>query len=387
MKSYREIVAEAKRTIAEVTPGEAWERSQVGALIVDVREAHETANGVVPGSLTISRGVLESTIPSRVPDGATEILLICEAGNRSALAALSLREMGYHRVASVTGGFTRWKADGLPWEAKTGLTAAQRSRYHRHLMLPEVGAQGQEKLLAGRVLLIGAGGLGSPVAMYLAAAGVGTLVVVDDDTVDATNLQRQIVHADDRVGMPKVDSAAMTLSGLNPDVKVETRRERVTAANVLDLMKDVDVVVDGADNFPTRYLVNDASLHVRVPVVHGSVLRFEGQVSVFAPYTGPCYRCLYPEPPPPELAPSCAEAGVLGVLPGVVGTLQAVEALKVLLGIGESLAGRLLTYDALDQTVATFTVRRSPDCPACADEARPPVLVDYDDTCRPAGVG
>ena len=382
--SYRDLVAAAKTQIREIDPAEAWRRTTAGAVLVDVREPTEHIDGVPTDSVLVPRGVLESNLTRHVSDPATEILLICEAGNRSALAAKTLGEMGYRNVASVAGGTIRWKTEGLPWGTAVGLSLEQRARYHRHLMLPEVGEAGQEKLLSGKVLLLGAGGLGSPVALYLAAAGVGTIVVVDDDTVDASNLQRQVAHATDRVGMPKVDSARTTIAGLNPDVVVETRQERLRAANVLDLMKDVDVVVDGADNFPTRYLVNDASLHLRIPVVHGSVLRFEGQVSVFTPYEGPCYRCLYPEPPPPEFAPSCAEAGVLGVLPGVIGTIQAVETLKLLLGVGETLSGRLLTYDALEQSFLSLNISRNLDCPACADENRPPALVDYDDACRPA---
>ncbi len=382
-RSYRELVAAAKAEIREIAPVAAWDRVAGGAVLVDIREPTEHADGVPAAAVLIPRGVLESDLPNAVPEADTEILLICAAGNRSALAAKTLAEMGYPNVASVAGGTVRWKTEGLPWGAPRGLSMEQRTRYHRHLMLPEVGPEGQERLLASKVLLLGAGGLGSPVALYLAAAGVGTMVIVDDDAVDASNLQRQVVHSVDRVGVSKVDSARATITALNPDVTVETRRERLKAGNVLDLMKDVDVVVDGADNFPTRYLVNDASLHLRVPVVHGSVLRFEGQVAVFAPYTGPCYRCLYPEPPPAELAPSCAEAGVLGVLPGVIGTIQAVETLKLLLGVGETLAGRLLTYDALDQSFMALNVRRNPSCPACADESQPPPLVDYDDACRP----
>jgi molybdopterin/thiamine biosynthesis adenylyltransferase len=265
------------------------------------------------------------------------------------------------------------------------LTNDQRARYSRHILLPEVGEEGQAKLLGSRVLLIGAGGLGSPVALYLAAAGVGTLGIVDFDVVDASNLQRQILHNFDRIGQLKVDSARETLTALNPDVKIEPYAEALTVDNVLEVLAPYDVVVDGTDNFPTRYLVNDASLHLRVPVIHGSIFRFEGQATVFRPYDGPCYRCLSPVPPPPELAPSCAEAGVLGVLPGIIGSIQAMETIKLLLDKGESLAGRLLTYDALDQEFRTYTVRRDPECPACGDESRLPQLVEYDQFCRPAG--
>ncbi|NQV07787.1 molybdopterin-synthase adenylyltransferase MoeB, partial [bacterium] len=316
---------------------------------------------------------------------SVEVVLFCSAGNRSALAAEVLQDMGYRNVASLAGGFTAWKAQGRPWDVPGGLDASRRARYARHLVLPEVGEAGQERLLGSRVLVIGAGGLGSPVALYLAAAGVGTLGIVDFDVVDATNLQRQIIHATDRLGMLKTASAAETIGRLNPDVRVLPFPERLSADNVLRIMDGFDVVVDGTDSFPTRYLINDAALHLKVPVVHGSIFRFEGQATVFTPYEGPCYRCLFPEPPPPELAPSCAEAGVLGVLPGIIVSIQAMEALKLVLGIGDSLAGRLLVYDALAEDFRTLSFGRDPDCPACADEARPPVLVEYDPMCRPAG--
>jgi molybdopterin/thiamine biosynthesis adenylyltransferase len=293
--------------------------------------------------------------------------------------------MGYSNVSSLAGGMTRWKAEGRPWEIPEMLDDDQRVRYSRHILLPEVGEEGQRQLLGSRVLLIGAGGLGSPVALYLAAAGVGTLGIIDYDTVDLSNLQRQILHNVDRVGTLKVESATETISRLNPDVEVEPFAARLTADNVLDVMAGYDVVVDGADNFPTRYLVNDAALHLHIPVVHGSIFRFEGQATVFSPYSGPCYRCLFPEPPPPELAPSCAEAGVLGVLPGVIGSVEAMETIKLLLGIGEPLVGRLLVYESLGQEFRTLQIRRDPDCPACADEAHPPRLIDYDDACRPGG--
>jgi molybdopterin/thiamine biosynthesis adenylyltransferase/rhodanese-related sulfurtransferase len=381
-KTYRDLVAIAKQSITEIDPALAWQRAQAGGTIVDVREPTEYATGVVPGALLVPRGVLESDLPPQLPDAASDIMLLCAAGNRSALAAVTMREMGYTNVSSVAGGMTLWRASQLPLGGSTGLSLEQRSRYARHLILPEVGEKGQERLLGSRVVLVGAGGLGSPAAFYLAAAGVGTLVIVDDDRVDASNLQRQVLHATDRIGTAKVESARQTLTALNPDVHVEARRERLTSRNVLDLFDGADVIVDGADNFPTRYLVNDASLHTGVPVVHGSVLRFEGQASVFAPLRGPCYRCLYPEPPPPELAPNCAEAGVLGVLPGVIGTIQAVETLKLLLGVGETLVGRLLTYDALDQSFLSFRIERNTDCAACGDGSPLPQLVDYDAQCR-----
>jgi molybdopterin/thiamine biosynthesis adenylyltransferase len=293
--------------------------------------------------------------------------------------------MGYQNLASLAGGFDRWKAEGREWRTGEGLTPEQRDRYSRHVLLPEVGVAGQTRLLESSVLLIGAGGLGSPAGLYLAAAGVGTIGVVDFDTVDATNLQRQVLHNVDRIGMAKTDSARETLSALNPDVKVVTHDERLTAANAMRIMGGYDVVVDGGDNFPTRYLVNDVSLHLRVPVVHGSIFRFEGQASVFHPYQGPCYRCLFPEPPPPELSPSCAEAGVLGVLPGIIGSIEAMEAIKLLLGIGEPLTGRLLIYDSLEEEFSTVSLDRDPECPACGDPDQPPVLVDYDQSCAHAG--
>jgi molybdopterin/thiamine biosynthesis adenylyltransferase/rhodanese-related sulfurtransferase len=384
--SYNELVERIRSQITEVAPAGLEERlAAASPVVVDIREVEEFEQGTIPGSRFLPRGVLEGSIAQFVPDLSTEIVLVCAVGNRSALAARSLEEMGYRRVASLAGGFARWKAEGRAWEAPRTLDGSQRARYSRHILLPEVGEEGQQRLLSSRVLLIGAGGLGSPVALYLAAAGVGTLGIVDFDLVDATNLQRQILHNLDRVGMRKVDSAAETIHRLNPDVAVERYPDRLSAANVLEIMAGYDVVVDGADNFPTRYLVNDASLHLRIPVVHGSIFRFEGQATVFAPYEGPCYRCLFPEPPPPELAPSCAEAGVLGVLPGIVGSIEAMEAIKLLLGIGDPLTGRLLTYDSLAEEFRTLRLRRNPECPACADESRPPVLVDYDDACRPAG--
>ncbi|MFQ5522659.1 MAG: molybdopterin-synthase adenylyltransferase MoeB [Acidimicrobiia bacterium] len=384
MATYQDLVQRARERVTELTPSQVADRlSEV--VVIDVREGDEYDQGAIPGARFLPRGVLERDIAAVVSDPDTPVVLYCAAGSRSALAAAALLEMGYRTVYSLAGGFDRWKAEGLPWGDPTGLTTDQLSRYARHVRLPEVGEEGQLALLGARVLLVGAGGLGSPAALYLAAAGVGTLGVVDDDLVDTSNLQRQVLHNLDRVGMPKVESARETLLSLNPDVKVETHRVRLTAANALAIMDGYDVIVDGGDNFPTRYLVNDASLHLRVPVVHGSIFRFEGQASVFLPYEGPCYRCLHPAPPPPELAPSCAEAGVLGVLPGVVGSIQAMEAIKLLLGIGESLAGRLLVYDALEQDFTTVSVTRDPVCPACSDPTHPPLLVDYDDTCLPAG--
>ncbi len=380
---YRDLVARAKETITEIDAASLEAAIKDGITLIDVREPSEHVAGAIAGSILIPRGVLESEITIRVPGRSTPIVLYCAAGNRSALAAGVLEEMGYGDVASLAGGFDEWKGAGRPWSLPTGLTTDQRARYSRHLVLPEVGEEGQQRLLDARVLVVGAGGLGSPAALYLAAAGVGTLGIIDADRVDVSNLQRQILHDAGRVGRLKVESARDTLRALNPGVEVESHPTRLDAGNALDVMGGYDVVVDGADNFPTRYLVNDASLHVRVPVVHGSIFRFEGQATVFDAYAGPCYRCLYRLPPPPELAPSCAEAGVLGVLPGIIGSVQAMEAIKLIIGIGTPLTGRLLTYDALDQTFRTLNVRRDPDCPACGDESTPPPLVDYDPTCAP----
>lgn len=383
---YRDLVARAKNHIREIDASELADRLGDASIIVDVREPDEHAEGAIAGALFVARGVLESTLPRMVPDQATPIVVYCAGGSRSALAAETLQTMGYRDVVSLAGGFAAWKSAGHIGSEPERLTMDQRARYSRHLLLSEVGETGQQALLGARVLVIGAGGLGSPAALYLAAAGVGTIGIVDSDTVEMSNLQRQILHNNDSVGSLKVDSARQTLHGLNPEVKIEPYATRLGAANALELMSTYDVVVDGADNFPTRYLVNDASLHARVPVVHGSVFRFEGQATVFTPYEGPCYRCLYPSPPPPELAPSCAEAGVLGVLPGVIGSVQALEAIKLILGTGEPLVGRLLTYDALEQEFRTLRIERNPACPACADPASPPHLVDYDETCAPAPV-
>ena len=381
---YRELVARAKSSITEISVAELARRLDADPVIIDVREADEHEQGAIAGSVHIPRGLLESSIRSRAPDLEAPVVLYCAGGHRSALAAETLHRMGYTDVASLAGGFTAWKAEGQSWQQPRSLSADQRARYSRHLLLNEVGSEGQQRLLSSRVLIIGAGGLGSPAAMYLAAAGVGALGIIDPDTVELSNLQRQILHDEDRLGRLKVDSAQETLRALNPGVKVEPYATRLDASNATEIMSGYDVVVDGADNFPTRYLVNDASLHARVPVVHGSIFRFEGQATVFTPYDGPCYRCLYRLPPPPELAPSCAEAGVLGVLPGIIGSIQAMEALKLILEVGDSLAGRLLTYDALDQEFRTLRMRRDPDCPACGDESMPPTLVDYDDSCAPA---
>jgi molybdopterin/thiamine biosynthesis adenylyltransferase/rhodanese-related sulfurtransferase len=379
--SSRDLLAQVKKDIREVEPAEA-EQLQGKALFLDVREADEYEQGAIPDAMHIPRGYLEPQVEGRITDHQQQIVVYCAGGVRSAFAAKTLGELGYENVASMAGGFNRWKDEGRNWISPAVLTPDQRNRYQRHLLLPEVGEKGQQKLLESKVLMLGAGGLGSPSAMYLAAAGVGTLGIVDMDVVDASNLQRQILHNLDRVGMRKVDSAKLALTAMNPDVKVETYDVRLGADNIVDLFSQYDLVVDGTDNFPTRYLVNDASLLTNTPVVHGSIFRFEGQVTVFNPYVGPCYRCMFPEPPPPELAPSCAEAGVLGVLCGIIGSLEAVEAVKMLLGIGEPLVGRILAYDALEEEFRQFKVRRDPNCPACGDHAEI-VLAEYDQFCMP----
>ena len=335
-----------------------------------MREQDEFEQGMIPGAVFIPRGHLEAQVENRLPDRDSPSSSTAPAATRSAFAAKTLQDLGYSDVVSMAGGFGRWKNEGRTWITPAVLDPEQRNRYSRHLLLPEVGEAGQQKLLECKVLLLGAGGLGSPAALYLAAAGVGTLGIVDMDVVDASNLQRQILHNMDRIGDRKVDSAKKTLTALNPDVDVVTYDVRLGADNILDIIDGYDVIVDGTDNFPTRYLLNDASLLKRIPVVHGSIFRFEGQVTVFDPYKGPCYRCLLPEPPPPELAPSCAEAGVLGVLPGIIGSIQALEAIKLLLDLGDPLVGRLLAYDALEETFRTFKVRRDPNCPACGRTAR-----------------
>ncbi len=382
MTTPRELLAQAKAAITEVEPLEA--ASLVGAAtFLDVREPDEYEQGAIPGAVHLPRGNLEFGVEGRIPDKQRPLVVYCAGGTRSAFAAKTLVDLGYKDVVSMIGGFNRWKDEGREWTTPRTLTSDQRNRYHRHLLLPEVGEQGQQTLLDSKVLLLGAGGLGSPAGLYLAAAGVGTIGIIDMDVVDESNLQRQILHNMDRIGERKVDSAKKTLTALNPDVAVETFDVRLGADNVLDVFDGYDLIVDGTDNFPTRYLVNDASLLKRIPVVHGSIFRFEGQVTVFDPYNGPCYRCLIPEPPPAELAPSCAEAGVLGVLPGIVGSLQAVEAIKMLLGLGDPLVGRLLAYDALEETFRIFKVRRDPECPACGEHAGEIVIAEYDELCMP----
>jgi sulfur-carrier protein adenylyltransferase/sulfurtransferase len=368
-KTYADLLREARASIREVTPQDVSALPPGGATIVDVREASEWEQGHLPDAVHISKSYVEQQIEGAVPDRDASVVLYCAGGVRSLFAAQSLEQLGYTNVASMSGGFQAWKSAGLPWEAPVILSAEQKQRYSRHLLIPEVGSAGQARLLGSKALLIGAGGLGSPAALYLAAAGVGTIGIVDFDVVDLSNLQRQILHTNDRIGERKVESARKTLEALNPDVKVIPHEEMLVADNVDRIITGYDVIVDGTDTFETRYLLNDAAVAKNIPVIHASVFRFEGQLTTFIPYEGPCYRCLYPTPPPPELAPGCSVAGVLGVVPGIMGMLQANEALKVLLGIGETLAGRLLLFDALDSTFTELKLRRDPACPVCSTEA------------------
>ncbi len=385
MKAKDSLLAELKAAIKEVTPQEAFTLQSRGAALVDVREAEEIAQGSPSGAYRLGRGYLELRIENAIPDLGRPLVLMCDGGTRSLFAAENLKRMGYTRLHSMVGGFSRWKGEGLPFEIPPQMDLNMRERFARHLVMPEVGEAGQIKLLNSKVLLIGAGGLGSPAAMYLAAAGVGTLGLVDYDIVDRSNLQRQILHTDARVGASKVASARQTLEAFNPAVKVKSFETRLTSQNVEDIFKGFDVVIDGSDNFPTRYLVNDACVKLGIPNVHGSVYRFEGQATVFWPgYSkrrGPCYRCLYPKPPPADLAPSCVEAGVLGVLPGVIGLLQAVETLKILLGLGDLLVGRLICYDALRARFSELELTPNPDCAYCGERAPFPGYIDYEQFC------
>jgi sulfur-carrier protein adenylyltransferase/sulfurtransferase len=385
MPTYRELLQQVKGEIEEVDAAGARELLDAAEppLFLDVREPDEWDEGHIPSAVHVPRGNLESRIENAAPDHGRPIVVYCAGGSRSAFAAKTLEELGYDNVVSLAGGYTDWKRNGFPTQLPQTLDAEKRARYSRHLLIPEVGVEGQLKLLNSRILLIGAGGLGSPASLYLAAAGVGTLGIVDDDRVDASNLQRQIAHSTETLGDWKVDSAKRTLENLNPDVNVITYKERLTSENVDRILADGwDVIIDGADNFPTRYLVNDASVFHDIPVVHGSIYRFEGQVTVFKPHDGPCYRCLFPQPPPPELAPSCAEGGVLGVLPGIIGSLQANEALKLALGIGESLSGRLLLFDALEGEFNEINLRRDPNCPVCSEHPTITEYIDYIEFCQ-----
>jgi sulfur-carrier protein adenylyltransferase/sulfurtransferase len=390
--TYTDLISDVRKRTRQVSLEELKRRLDAGekVTLLDVREKDEWRGGYIPGAISLPRGFLEIQAEQKLPDKNTRIVAYCAGGTRSALAAATLQELGYANVETANPGFVRWKDLGYPVEAPPDLSDSQRERYSRHILLPEVGEAGQAKLLQSKVLLLGAGGLGSPAIMYLAAAGVGTLGIVDADVVDASNLQRQIIHATSRVGSPKVESAAKFVADLNPDVKVVPYKERLTSANVERIFSDYEVVIDGTDNFPTRYLVNDASVWLGKPVVHGSIFRFDGQVTTFVSdraaaklgvTAGPCYRCLYPEPPPPHLAPSCQEAGVLGILCGIVGTVQATEAIKMLLGKGTSLVGRLLTYDSLKMRFRELRLRRDPDCPVCGKKPTIKSYIDYEGFC------
>lgn len=382
-KSFKDLMEEARRDVPE------WSIDQVkqhlsnaaAAVVVDVREKEEYREGHLAGAVSLPRGFLELRVEQAIPDKTTPIIAYCAGGTRSLLAGKILKDMGYQDVVSMTGGFGAWKGAGNPWKADRQFGSEQLTRYSRHFLLPEVGEEGQAKLLDAKVLLIGAGGLGSPTAYYLAAAGIGTIGIVDHDTVDLSNLQRQILHNNDRIGMPKVESARLTLTGLNPDVNVIGYQERLSSENVMRLFADYDVIVDGCDNFPTRYLVNDACVFLGKPNVHGSIFQFEGQASVFYPGKGPCYRCLFPEPPPPGAAPSCAEAGVLGVLPGLVGCVQALETIKLVLGVGNPLIGRMVYFDTLSMELRIHKLRKDPNCPVCGEHATIKELIDYEEFC------
>ena len=390
--SGAEIIRQIKSQVDEVDPSEVRAHLNNGLVLVDVRESEEWDAGHIPGARHVPRSYLESRIEGAAPDRSQRVVLYCASGNRSALAAHTLKEMmGYEHVASMTGGITLWKDRGYDVELPRTLTKEQRERYSRHLLVPEIGLEGQTKLLESKVLLLGAGGLGSPTALYLAAAGVGTLGIVDDDDVDLSNLQRQVIHTTDRIGVPKVDSAEESVKAINPDVQVVKYKTRLDASNVMEIIQGYDVIVDGVDNFPTRYLLNDATVRLGIPVVSASILGFDGQLSVFKPHDGPCYRCLYPVPPPAELAPSCGANGVLGVLPGTMGLLQATEVVKLVTGAGEPLIGRLLLYEALGATFTELKVRRDPECPICSRDPEDitdeemGVFPDYEAFCAAAG--
>jgi molybdopterin/thiamine biosynthesis adenylyltransferase/rhodanese-related sulfurtransferase len=384
MASFRDLLAQAKSQIVEIDTAAAQKRIEEGNVVVlDVREPDEYEQGALPNALHIPRGHLEAQIEGRAVDRDQTIVVYCAGGVRSAFAAQTLQELGYTDVLSVAGGFGKWKDEGREWRQPVTLTPDQRNRYQRHLLLPEVGIEGQAKLLGAKVLMLGAGGLGSPAALYLAAAGVGTIGIVDMDEVDASNLQRQILHNMDRIGERKVESARQTIAKLNPDVKVNTYDVRLTAENIIEIMTGYDVVVDGADNFPSRYLLNDASVKLGIPVVHGSIFRFEGMVSVFHPLRGPTYRDMVPEPPPAELAPSCAEAGVLGVLPGIIGSIQALETIKIILDLGDPLIGRILSVDTTEMSFRVFKLRPDPTNQVTWENRDRIEVRDLDGLCAP----
>jgi len=382
-KSFKELMDDARKDVQEISVQETSNLLQNNGkhLLLDVREKDEYREGHLEGAVSLPRGFLEIKVETTVPEKSTPIIAYCAGGTRSLLAAKQLKEMGYQNVVSMAGGYGAWKSAGFKWVQDHQFTQEQTTRYSRHFLLPEVGEVGQAKLLKAKVLMVGAGGLGSPSAYYLAAAGVGTLGIIDNDVVDLSNLQRQILHSNNRVGMPKVESAKLTLEGLNPDVKVIPYQEKLTSQNIMEIIKNYDLIVDGCDNFPTRYLVNDACVLTGKPNVHGSIFQFEGQATVFYPGKGPCYRCLYPEPPPADMAPSCAEAGVLGVLPGLIGTIQALETIKLILGKGETLVGKLLCFNTLTNEINTLNLQRDPACPMCGEKPTIHELIDYEEFC------
>ena len=382
-KTYQELMTEARDSVPEVTIDEVQAQMENGArpTLLDVREREEYREGHLEGSVPLPRGFLEMRIEEAVPDKSAPIVAYCAGGVRSLIAARTLKEMGYENVTSMSGGYTAWKNAGYKWVADRQFTPEQITRYARHFTLPEVGEAGQAKLLDAKVLCVGAGGLGSPVALYLAAAGVGTIGIADHDTVDLSNLQRQILHTNDRVGMPKVESAQLTLNALNPDVDIVQFKERLSSENVMRIIDGFDIVVNGCDNFPTRYLINDACIMAKKTLVDGSIFQFEGQVTVVDPTEGPCYRCLFPEPPPPGMAPSCAEAGVLGVLPGLVGCVQALEVIKIILGAGNPLVGRMMHFDTLSSEIRVLKLRKDPNCLVCSENPKITELIDYEEFC------
>lgn len=382
-KTYKELMDEAREIVPEITVDEVRDSLERGEpwTLLDVREREEYREGHLENAIPIPRGFLEMRVEETVPDKSAPVIAYCAGGVRSLIAARTMKELGYENVRSMSGGYTSWKNAGYKWVADRQFSQEQITRYARHFTLPDVGEQGQAKLMDAKVLCVGAGGLGSPVAYYLAAAGVGTIGITDHDTVDMSNLQRQILHTNDRVGMPKVESAQMTLNALNPDVNVIPINERLSSENVMQIIKDYDIVINGCDNFPTRYLINDACVMAKKTLVDGSIFQFEGQATVFSPEEGPCYRCLFPEPPPPGMAPSCAEAGVLGVLPGLVGCVQALEAMKVILGAGTPLIGRMMHFDTLSTEIRVLKLRKDPNCLVCSENPKITELIDYEEFC------
>jgi len=387
MPTFQDMIQKTKSEISEITGEQLQSKLQSNpeVTVIDVREKEEQELGALPKALLLPRGLLELKIEEAAPNHEEELVLYCGSGTRSALAAKSLKDLGYRNVHSLIGGYSQWAREGRPTEKRSFLNSEKLERYARHITMPEVGEAGQLKLLDAKVFLVGAGGLGSPVAYYLAAAGVGTLGIIDDDVVDRSNLQRQILHNEDRIDMPKVESAKETLKKLNPDINVITYRHKLDSSNAMDIFRDYDIIVNGCDNFPTRYLINDACVFLRKPLVDASIFRFEGQVTVHVPFEGPCYRCLYPEPPPPEMAPSCQDAGVFGVLPGIIGCTQGIEVIKLILGIGKPLVGRLLVFDTLSMKIREMKIRRDPQCPVCGENPTIKELVDYEWFCSLAG--